>query len=154
MKFRWIIPALRLATVFIAIAVCIAGAVIARLRTVPHLDDPLSLHDALWKHISALRETDYPRAFRAASSASTEGWDPVSFFHACKTECPEAVHAVRVELGETDVKARNGHVVVYFIMGDGDVVRRVYRLKREYDGWKIDGLQEFGRSTRLQGLSL
>jgi Domain of unknown function (DUF4864) len=138
------------------LAVCLGATVVQRQREQRRYSAPPNeLYDVVWTQIRAIQAGDTQMAYRHVSTSFQEKFNPEAFAEYARTEHPGLTRAERVEFGAVRFEGSYATVPVFFFLPDGDVVRCVYRLVNERDGWKIDGatvLQRLPAGRRLGGM--
>ena len=136
--------------------VCTGATVVQHRREQRRLSvPPNELYEVVWQQIRAIQAGDTQLAYRHVSSSYQEKFNAESFAEFARTEHPGLTRAGRVEFGAIRYDGENALVPVFFFLPDGDMVRCLYRLVNEANGWKIDGarvLQRLPAGRRLGGM--
>lgn len=112
------------------------------------------LYAVVIHELAAVREADYPRAYRQVSLSMQERYNIEDFADYVRTERPELARFERIEFGAVSSKGRHAIVPVYFFLRGGEIAVVQYGLIREEGKWKIDSsqvLQRWGRGYRVGG---
>jgi len=118
---------------------------------------PTLLYQVVLQQMTALRSDDIAGAYRQVSSSFQERFNIEAFLEMAHTEYPSLLEADRVEFGVVHFQGRHAVMPAYFFLPGDDVIPFVYRLVREDDVWKIDGVRVLRRwpaGRRLSGTRL
>ncbi|MDQ3625135.1 MAG: DUF4864 domain-containing protein, partial [Verrucomicrobiota bacterium] len=97
----------RTALFLFLLAVCATGALVQRLVELPRVSGrPGELYEAVSRQITAMREADYPRAYRQVSIEFQERVNAEAFTDLVEGVYPELVRASRVEFGRARFEGR------------------------------------------------
>ena len=145
----------KLAIVGTTFALCAIAAFIVTnaSRRVPETR-PANLYNVVLEELHALREADYPRAYRQVSLSMQERYNLYSFAELVRTDHPELARFERVEFGAVRVQSRHALVPVYFFMPGGEIVSVHYVLVFEEGKWRIDASRverRWGQGHRVAG---
>jgi hypothetical protein len=99
---------------------------------------PTNLYKVVLEELHALREADYPRAYRQVSLSMQDRYNLDAFAELVRIDHPELPRYERVEFGAIRVQSRHALVPVYFFMHSGEIVSVHYVLVYEEGRWKID----------------
>jgi hypothetical protein len=100
------------------------------------------LFAAVLQEIDALREADYPRAYRQVSFSMQEKYNIETFTDFVRLERPSLARAERIEFGAIRVQGRRAWVPAYFFLRSGEISSVLYFLVLEEGRWKIDGTRQ------------
>jgi len=133
-----------------------AAAVLMRPGTTHRVPEPrpANLYTVVLEELQALREADYPRAYRHVSLSMQDRYNLDAFAELVRTVHPELPRFERVEFGAIRLQSRHALVPVYFFMHGGEIVSVHYVLVHEEGRWKIDASRverRWDRSHRVAG---
>ncbi len=100
--------------------------------------------------LAAFRANDYPKAFTFASAMIQSMFAPEEFEKMVKTAYPIIAHSVSTEYGVMFDTGEDAVVNVRVQNAGKQSVEYQYLLKKEGDGWKINGVSE----VKAEGLSV
>jgi hypothetical protein len=115
---------------------------------------PSKLYSVVLEEMQALREADYPRAYRQVSLSMQDRYNLDAFAEFVRTDHPDLARHERVEFGAVRVQGRRALVPAYFFMRNGEIVAVNYVLVHEEGHWKIDASRverRWGRDHRVGG---
>ena len=115
---------------------------------------PAKLYSVVLEELHALREADYPRAYRQVSLSMQDRYNLDAFAELVRTDHPELARHERVEFGAVRAQGRHALVPAYFFMRNGEIISVHYVLVHEEGRWKIDGSRverRWGRDHRVAG---
>ena len=115
---------------------------------------PANLYSVVLEELHALREADYPRAYRQVSLSMQDRYNLDAFAELVRTDHPELPRYDRVEFGAIRFQYRHALVPAYFFMRGGEIVSVHYVLIHEEGRWKIDASRverRWDRSHRVAG---
>jgi len=120
-------------------SICVFAALLRPVsqRRLPEAK-PANLYNVVIEELHALREADYPRAYRQVSLSMQDRYNLDDFAEFVRIDHPELARYERVEFGAIRVQARRALVPVYFFMPSGEIVSVHYVLIHEEGRWKID----------------
>jgi hypothetical protein len=135
-------------------SVCAAAIFIRPLppRQLPS-PEPRELYTVVLDEVNALREADYPAAYRQVSLSMQERYNLDLFADWVRTERPEIVRTERVEFGPVQIEGTSAQVRAYFFLRHGGALAMQYHLIREEGRWKIHHSRMIRRWTSGQRLS-
>lgn len=146
----------KIALVLLAVATCgIVPAVRHYFSNRPETVQPAELYRAVYSQISAVRTSDFTRAYWQASSGIRQKFNRDQFVEMIRSEYPGIGRAGRIEFGIVRSRDRHALIQVFFIDPEGVVTPAIYSLVHEGEEWKIDGarmLRRWPEGTRLRGL--
>lgn len=103
--------------------------------------------------LAALREADFPGAYRRASTGVQQKFTLPQFEAMVRRNYGGLASARRVEFGSFNVHGSAALLQVYFFAADGGVRVFAYSLVAEDDGWKIGGVEEISSYRPHQQLA-
>lgn len=145
----------RLGIIFLCFVICGAALVTQRTMEMRRLQArPGDLYEVVRQEIQAVREADFPRAYRHISTGFQEKLDIKGFADLVRDHYPDVQHIERVEFGRVAHDGRRAIVQVYFFLPGGEVVPSLYAMIHEEGAWKIDAthVQKRSPGRRLGGL--
>ena len=115
---------------------------------------PAQLYKVVMDELHALREANYPQAYRQVSLSMQERYNLDAFTAHVRTNHPELTRYERLEFGSIRLQARYALVPVYFFMSNGEIASVQYVLVHEEGQWRIDASRverRWGRGHRVAG---
>ncbi len=115
---------------------------------------PANLYKVVLEKLHALREADYPRAYRQVSLSMQERYNLDAFAEFVRTDHPDLIRYERIEFGAISQQARHALVPAYFFMRGGEIASVHYILVFEEGRWKIETSRvdrRWGRGHRVAG---
>src|SRR5688572_9206448 len=112
---------IKLGIVGATFSVCVIAALIRPIanRRLPE-PRPANLYNVVLEELGALREADYPRAYRQVSMSMRERYNLDAFAELVRTDHPELPRYERVEFGAVRLQSRHALVPAYFFMPGGE----------------------------------
>lgn len=144
----------RIGIILLCLAICFAGLFVERVLEYRRLSArPSDLYEVVRQEIDAVREADYARAYRQASSSFQERFNIEAFADLTRSVYPVGDRIERIEFGRVVHDGRTALVQVYLFLPGGDIVPCIYSLVNEDSVWKIDAthVQKRWPSTRRLG---
>jgi hypothetical protein len=114
---------------------------------------PQELYAVVLGEVNALREADYPAAYRQVSLSMQERYNLDLFADWVRTERPEVAHTERVEFGPMQTDGSTAQLRAYFFLRHGGALAMQYQFIREEGRWKIRSSRLIRRWTPDQRLS-
>jgi len=114
---------------------------------------PRELFSVVNEQLAAMRASDYPGAYRRASSGVQQKFTLPQFESMVRRSYGGLAAAHRVEFGAVELEGSTAYLQVFFFAANGSVRSFVYSLIAEDDGWKIGGVEEWSRYRPYQRLS-
>jgi len=145
----------KIAIVGATFSVCGIAALIrpTHTRRAPEVR-PSHLYKVVMEELHALREANYPQAYRQVSLSMQERYNLDAFAEYVRTDHPELTRYERLEFGSIRLQSRYAVVPVYFFMGNGEITSVQYVLVHEEGQWRIDASRverRWGRGHRVAG---
>ena len=99
------------------------------------------LYGVVSNQLAALRASDFPRAYRNASSSVQQKFSLSQFESMIRRNYAEMTNLHRVEFGFVQVQGANALLQVFFFAEDGSVRPFLYNLVAEDHTWKIESVE-------------
>jgi len=114
---------------------------------------PSELYAVINRQIDALRASDYPGAYRQASTIFKQKCDVLQFTAMICREYPLLARAELVEFGDIEKNGRHALIQVYFISRSNEAIPCIYTLVEEGGDWKIENVRLLRRGDSRLALN-